>query len=539
MRQISLLDCTLRDGGFLNVWNFGFQSTNSIFRRLVKSNVDIIEVGFLDDRRTFDINRTINPNTKCFDEIFKNQQKNNSHIVGMIDYGTCSIENISSKEESFLDGIRVIFKKKDMQNAIEFCHKIKEKGYKVYTNPVSITTYSDREMLDLIDLINGLNPVAMSLVDTYGLLHKERLFRYFYLLDNNLNKEIAIGYHSHNNFQLAYSNSIELLNIKTNRNIILDSSLYGMGKSAGNCNTELLAMYLNENFSKEYDISEILNAIEMDILKYTKEYVWGYQFAYYLSALNDCHPNYVKYLEKKNMLPVKDIDAILKKLDDDKKLYYDESYVKEIYQEYLRNNIDDKAVYESLAKLITQRPILLLGPGTSIKTQQAKIKNYIETFKPIVFSVNHINSLFDTDYVFISNPKRFDQYQVGDLMCKNVGKLIITSNISDIEKRANFILNWNELKSNETIIGESSLYILIKALINLKVNEVYLAGFDGFSKYAKNYYDKTQQFYQQQENISEVTNAIIEQLAEFQKRIKIEFLTESSYIVKKKVAKNV
>ena len=539
MREIRLLDCTLRDGGFLNDWNFGYLTANSIFRRLVKSNIDIIEVGFINDKRSFDIERTINPSTKCFDEIFKTQPKNNTHIVGMIDFGTCSIDNISPKSESYLDGIRVIFKKKDMKNAIDFCKQIKSKGYKIYTNPVSITTYSDREMLDLIDLVNDLEPSAMSLVDTYGLLHKDRLFRYFYLLDNNLKKSIAIGYHSHNNFQLAYSNSIELLNIKTDRNIILDSSLYGMGKSAGNCNTELLAMYLNEMYGKEYDIPEILNAIEMDILKYTKEYSWGYQFSFYISALSDCHPNYVKYLEKKNMLPVKDIYTILAKIDNDKKLSFNEAHIEELYQKHLQRGIDDKVAQAKLANLIKDKKVLLLGPGISIKTQKEKIKEYIEKEKPVVFSVNHVNSIFPMDYVFISNPKRFDQYQDGKLACKNVGDLIITSNINDVDKKANYVLNWNELKSNETIIGESSLYILVKALINLKVNNVILAGFDGFSRYAKNYYDKTQQFFQPQENISEVTTAIIEQLAEFQKFIRIEFLTESSYEIKKEVIKSV
>ena len=539
MRQISLLDCTLRDGGFLNDWNFGYQTINSIFRRLVKSNIDIVEIGFIDDRRSFDKERSINPNTKSFDEILKNQLKGNAHIVGMIDFGTCSIDNISPKDESLIDGIRVIFKKKDMVAAINFCKQIKEKGYKVYTNPVSITTYTDREMLDLIDLINELEPAAMSLVDTYGLLHKDRLFKYFYLLDNNLKKEIAIGYHSHNNFQLAYSNSIELLNIKTNRNLILDSSLYGMGKSAGNCNTELLAMYLNENYAKNYDIPEILNSIELDILKYTKEYVWGYQFSFYLSALNDCHPTYVKYLEKKNMLPIKDINAILQKIDEDKKLSFNEAHIEALYQEHLQNNVDDKAVYKKLSKMVADKPVLLLGPGISIKTQSEKIKNYIEQYNPIVISVNHINSIFSTDFVFISNPKRFDQYQDSKLLYENKGKLIVTSNIQDEDEKADFILNWNGLKSSETIVGESALYILIKALIKMNVNNVTLAGFDGFSRYAKNYYDKTQQFYLPHENISQITTAIIEQLAEFQKHIKIEFLTESSYAIKKEAKNNV
>lgn len=533
MNKIKLLDCTLRDGGFLNDWNFGYKSINSIFRRLVKSNIDIIEIGFIDDRRNFDMERSINPTSKAFDEILKKQTKGNSQIVGMIDYGTCSIDNISQKSESFLDGIRVIFKKKDMCDAIDFCKKIKDKGYAVYINPVSITTYSDREMLDLIDLVNELNPVAMSLVDTYGLLHKDRLFRYFYLLDNNLNKNISIGYHSHNNFQLAYSNAIELLNVKTRRNIILDSSLYGMGKTAGNCNTELLAMYLNENYSKNYIIPEILNTIELEILKYLKEYSWGYQFSYYISALNDCHPKYVTFLEKKNMLPVKDINAILQMIDEDKKLSFNQEHIETLYQEYLQNSINDKNDYAQLSKILSGRSVMLLGPGISLKTQHEKINRFIKENNPFIFSVNHINFLYPIDCVFVSNPKRYDQYLDGKLFCKNVGKLIVTSNIKDEEQRADFVLNWNDLKSSETIIGESSLYLLVKALIKLQVNEVVLSGFDGFSKYTQNYYDNNHQFYRQHENANEITAAIKEQIAEFQKYIKIKFLTNSPYSAEK------
>lgn len=342
-RQINLLDCTLRDGGSLLDWNFGYSTANSILKRLIKSNIDIVEIGFINDSRNFDIERTINPSAKCFDEIFKNQPKGNTKVVAMINFGTCSIDSISPKENSFIDGIRVMFKKKDCKAAIEFLKQIKNKGYDAYANPVSITTYSDKEMLDLIVLANELEPAAMYLVDSYGLLHKDRLLEYFYLLNNNLKENITIGYHSHNNFQLAYSNSIELLNIETDRNMIVDGSLYGMGKSAGNCNIELLAMYLNENYKKNYDIPEILNAIEEDILKYTKEYCWGYHLSFYLSALNKCHPNYVNYLSKKNMLPFKDINEILQKLDEDKKLLFNEEHAEAVCQKHLQNDFNNNA----------------------------------------------------------------------------------------------------------------------------------------------------------------------------------------------------
>ncbi len=529
MNKVSLLDCTLRDGGFLNDWNFGNSSILNIFRRLVKSNVDIIEVGFLDARRTFDFDRSMNPDTQSFNKIFKNESKGSAIVVGMIDFGTCPIENIQERKDSFLDGIRVIFKKKNMIDAIELCRKIKEKGYLVFVQPVSITTYTDREMLDLIDLVNDLNPFAMSLVDTYGLLHKDRLFKYFYLLDNNLNKDIQIGYHAHNNFQLAYANAIELTNIKTDRSLILDSSLYGMGKSAGNCNTELLADYLNNNYYKNYDLLEILNIIDMEILKYLKVCSWGYQMTYSLSALYECHPNYVKYLEKKNSLPVREIAEILTLISGDKKLSFDEEHIETLYIKYRNKKLNDTETYSKLKELMQNSTVLLLGPGRSIKQEHDKIQNFITENKVTVFSVNHINSLFCADYIFISNAKRYDQFIDFYEKHNNKSKLIITNNIMQNKKKADFILNFSKLSSTESIIGDSSLYLLMKVLIKLNVKKVILAGFDGFSKYTQNYYDDNLQFYNPTQNTNKITKAVNEQLQEFQKVIDIQFLTKSHY----------
>jgi len=236
MSNVKLLDCTLRDGGFVNDWEFGHDDIVNIFERLVSADLDVIEVGFLDGSREFDMNRTIMPNTAAVDKIFAGLNPGNAMIVGMIDFGTCALENISLCSESFLDGIRVIFKQKYIHEAIEYCRLIKNKGYKLFVQPVSITGYSDEEMLELVNLVNELKPYAMSIVDTYGLLHKNNLKHYFNLIDQNLAPEIGMGYHSHNNFQLGYSNAIELITIETERTITIDGSVYGMGKGAGNSN---------------------------------------------------------------------------------------------------------------------------------------------------------------------------------------------------------------------------------------------------------------------------------------------------------------
>ena len=170
MSKISLLDCTLRDGGYVNDWRFGRTNIVSMFERLVDSNVDIIEVGFLDERRPFDIDRTIFPDTLSADKIYGSLDKKNAMVVGMIDFGTCSIEHLAPCCNSYLDGIRVIFKKGKMRPAMEFCRQVKALGYKVFSQLVSVTSYTDEELLELVQLVNDVKPYGVSMVDTYGLL---------------------------------------------------------------------------------------------------------------------------------------------------------------------------------------------------------------------------------------------------------------------------------------------------------------------------------------------------------------------------------
>ena len=208
MRNISLLDCTLRDGGYVNDWEFGKNNIISIFERLVASGVEFIEIGFLDQRRSFDQNRSIIPDVKAVSKIYGNLDKGDAQLVGMIDYGTLDIDRICPQSESCLDGIRVIFKKHLREEAMSYIAQIKALGYKVFAQLVSITSYSDDELNDLIRLANEVKPFAVSMVDTYGLCHSDTLMHYAEILDQKLDKEINLGYHAHNNFQLKNNNEM-------------------------------------------------------------------------------------------------------------------------------------------------------------------------------------------------------------------------------------------------------------------------------------------------------------------------------------------
>ena len=434
MPIINLLDCTLRDGGYLNDWEFGHDNIVNIFERLVSANVDIIEIGFLNESREYDVNRTIFPDAESVNRTYAGLTKQESMIVGMIDYGTCGIEKVIPASDSVMDGIRVIFKKEKKEKAIAFCKQIKELGYKVFAQAVSITSYDDAELMELIRLVNDLEPYAFSLVDTYGLLHKNQLMHYFDFVNEHMKTSIGLGYHSHNNFQLAYANCIEVMELPLlERDIVIDGTLYGMGKSAGNAPLELLASYLNDNLGKHYHCSQLLEAIDVTMLDLYKQIPWGYSFKFFLSASKDCHPNYVTYLMDKKKLSMKSINEILDKLEWSKRLSYDQEYVEKLYVEYQKEECDDTKDKEKLREWLCGREVLVFGPGNHIVEQSGKIETYLAKMgsdQIAKIGINFVPAQFPIDAVFISNAKRYVSLSTKLSQSKEKLLTLATSNVT-------------------------------------------------------------------------------------------------------------
>ena len=527
-KKVKLLDCTLRDGGYVNDWNFGHNVITGTYKRLDAAGVDFIEIGFLDDRRPFDVNRTIQPNTKCYNEIFRNIKKVHAIPVAMIDYGTCDITNIGDCNSTFIDGIRVIFKKEKIDEALPFCKAIKEKGYKLFIQAISITSYSDMEMLQYIQKINDVKPYAFSIVDTYGLLDSRKLVNYFNLINNNISPEIHIGYHAHNNFQLAFSNSIKFLGLETSRTLIVDSTVYGMGKSAGNCASELISLHMNQRYNKAYSIDQFLEILDTDLMTIYQKRYWGYKYNFYISAMQNCHPNYVQFLLDKKTLSISSINEILSCIPKEKKLLYDERYIEEEYLKYQSNDIDDTEAIEELTSALNGKEIIVLGLGSSVKRDSAKIHCSIEKKKQIVISVNYEPIEYRCDYVFVSNAKRYSK--LSDISIENpISKLIVTSNITTFGRKADFILNYQSLMKANCVGSDNVLLLVIASLIKFGVKEVNIAGFDGFSPTNENYYEFGLSFAGNEKYVEENNDIIRSGLHELSKQIKINFLTASLY----------
>ena len=330
MKQIKLLDCTLRDGGSVNKWNFGTKNIFNIMQQLNDANIDVIEVGFLQDNEGNNQNRSTSENPCFFNKKIESIKNKKAQFYAMIDFGKFDINKLQNKKFSSIDGIRLMSKKQHLMNALNVLENIKEKGYKVSINPVSVTTYTYKEYKELTKSINDIEPSIIYIVDTYGLMNRYQTMKYFEILNSNLKSNIAIGYHCHNNLQLAFSNAIEIINAETERNIIIDGSLYGMGKRAGNTNTELIADYLNQNKNANYDIDKISNIIEQIIAPIKNDFDWGYSQIHYTAAINKCHSDYVSYLYKEKSLSFAKINKILPLIDENRKLTFDKEHIDSI-----------------------------------------------------------------------------------------------------------------------------------------------------------------------------------------------------------------
>lgn len=524
MNNIKVLDCTLRDGGYINNWEFGSENIKKIIYKLNDANIDIVECGFLTNK--------INYNVKCskFDTVermaeFLPEERQNVDMVCMINYGEYNLKDIPDYDGSSIHGIRVAFHKEDLKGALEYCEGIVKKGYKLFIQPMLTVSYTDSEFIKLIEIANDIKPYAFYIVDSFGIMKRKDLIHLYYLVDHNLSEDICIGYHSHNNIQMSYSNAQALVDLKTKRELIIDSSIFGMGRGAGNLNTELFIEYLNDINNGKYKTKPLLQIIDQVLNNIYLSTPWGYSLPYYISAKYNCHPNYASYLTDKNTLTVEDISNILSVIDENKKNNFDKAYVEDLYFNFQDHKINDSISKKKLEKIFKGKRILIIASGSSINTDIEKIIRESSMPDTIIISVNFKPEKLESDYIFVSNLRRYDE--VKDKVKTN---LILTSNIKtdkDVQYKINYIDLLNEIQS----VRDNAGLMLIKLMINLGVKAIELAGFDGYSYNADtNYAKKDMAFIKKNSVINELNEGMKRMLSEFSQQVKIEFVTTPKFV---------
>ncbi|MDD3149880.1 MAG: aldolase catalytic domain-containing protein, partial [Candidatus Gastranaerophilales bacterium] len=326
MNKISLLDVTLRDGGYINNWEFCDEEILAIISQLQNANIDIIECGYLNARENSTSNKTIFNSIAKLEKLLSCVKEKKSDYILMINHGEFDVNNLPEKLSTQIDGIRLAFYKEDMKKALENAQKIKQKGYKLFIQPMIMSRYSVEEICMLTEQINKIKPHVFYFVDSFGIFSRKDFNQTIDILDKNLDKNTKLGIHLHNNLQLAFSNAIDVIEKKLNRQIIVDSSVCGMGRGAGNLCTELIIDYLNKNNSTNYEILPLLQIMDNSLSKYFFKKSWGCSPIYFITAKAECHPNYATYFFEKENLSIIDVEKVIKFLDKTKSHNFNEKY---------------------------------------------------------------------------------------------------------------------------------------------------------------------------------------------------------------------
>ena len=288
--DIKVVDCTLRDGGLVNNFAFSDEFVKDLYRTNIKAGVDYMEFGYKASKEIFK-KEDYGKWKFCEEEDIRAVVGNNDFdlkISVMTDVGRTDYKNdILKKEDSVIDMVRTATYIHQIPAAIEMIQDAHEKGYETTVNIMAISKVREEELYNGLEILAESDVDVIYLVDSFGAFYPEQVRRltskYMDIAEKHGKK---IGIHAHNNQQLAFANTIEAASKGAS---LLDATVSGMGRGAGNCYMESLLAFLR---NPKYNLVPVMDFVEKYIkAEKEKGSVWGYDIPYLLTGILNSHPS--------------------------------------------------------------------------------------------------------------------------------------------------------------------------------------------------------------------------------------------------------
>jgi 4-hydroxy 2-oxovalerate aldolase len=282
--DLKILDCTVRDGGLCNNHQFPEGFFGNIYKTCVDAGIDYMEVGYKADKALF-AGKGFGPWKYCDEEDVRREVGDNDtnlKLSIMADTGRTNPSDLLPRSESVIDLVRVATYIHQIPAALELVRDAKQKGYEVALNLMAVSTVPDYELDNGLDVIAGVDEVDfLYVVDSFGSLYYEQVDD---LINRYKKTGKTLGIHAHNNQQLAYANTIHAA---INGVKLLDTTMMGMGRGAGNCATELMVGFLK---NPKFDLRPILKFVQETMHPLSQEIDWGYSIPYMVTGHYNEHP---------------------------------------------------------------------------------------------------------------------------------------------------------------------------------------------------------------------------------------------------------
>lgn len=500
--QTQILDCTIRDGGYINNWGFEKSQVREIYRALSKSGVDIIEIGYRGTEKYFDPGKYgiwRFTSEEDLNEVTDGIEGSKISVMG--DYGKIELNDFPNKDDSKVDMIRIAAHKNKIHDCLGFLSKIKSKGYISSLQAMGFTGYSLRERDELRKAIERSDVDYFYIADSYGSIFPDQIESLF---EPFLNIEgLNVGFHPHNSLQMAFANTLEAMRIGVD---IVDGSIYGMGRGAGNLPIETLIAYMQMNSHDRYNVIPVLSVLDKYFIELQKKKPWGYQLPYMVSGIFKCHPYYAKDLIERREYTIEDIWKVMEVIQEMNPIGFDRSLIESLIERGYVGSLDPACVSdtpidpvkckhgsEDTVNYIDRhlgKDFLVLANGPSLEKYKEQIDAFIQQHDPVIMGANFLNDLFVPHYHAFNNKKRFTMYAdtVNPASKLLIGENIPKSMIDEYVKKNYETLYFKDvLDSNFNIIDgriqsncRTISVLLLGVAIVMGANRIFVAGMDGY-----------------------------------------------------------
>ena len=501
--NVRIIDCTLRDGGHLNKWNFSKEFASRVYSAVAECGVHFCEVGYVTKKGVFpkdtgiwrfsseeDIRSIVPPGF-------------HTKIAVMGDVGKVDPENFRDEEDSIIDMVRLAFYPGQIGEALGLGEQVLDKGYEVTFNLMAITSYSPEEIKEIISLLYDSRVENIIVADSFGSLLPNQLASLVELLKKGTGK--TIGYHAHNNLELGFANAIKAVESGAR---IIDGSIYGMGRGAGNLPLEVILSYIYHHEKGYINMIPLLELIEDEFIELKKTLNWGYDLHYLLSGMLKCHPNYASVLLNEYKMNMRDVWSTLIRVSAKKPIKFDKRILEEALSEReqgLAGDSEPKKVdfstivpdsghleAPSYLNRHVGRDFLVLAQGPSLKENLNEIKDFAKKHDLIVLGANYLQGLVVPDYHAFNDLDRFSRYVefadpkskllVGAYISENIVKRYTDREFETIQYADDPGLSF-DIKDGviQTNCGTISILLIGVAMV-MGARNIYVAGLDGYKR---------------------------------------------------------
>jgi 4-hydroxy 2-oxovalerate aldolase len=394
--NICFLDCTFRDGGYYNGWDFAPELINQYLEAMQAAGVDVVELGF----RTLKSHGFQGPCAFTTDEFIRSLSIPSELTVGVMVNGSELVGEVPQKEalermfpnsaaDSPVALVRIACHVHEFEKALPAVTWLKERGFQVGVNLMQVADRNEDEVKALARLAKGYPMDALYFADSMGSMSPDQAAQIIGWLRSEWNG--PVGIHTHDNLGLALSNTLRSLDEGVTW---VDTTVTGMGRGPGNARTEELAIEIAERRGKPINIVPLMVLLREHFKPMQGHYGWGTNPYYYLAGKYGIHPSYVQEMLSDSRYSEEDLLAIIEHLRmvGGKKFSLNTLDVaRHFYRCEPKGHWSPRGHFAG-------REVLVLGTGPGVARHRAALERYIRDKKPLVLALN-TQSAIDSELI--------------------------------------------------------------------------------------------------------------------------------------------